>query len=171
VELLEHEELNEAGAALERLRELPEVDSKRIAVVGHSFGGALSLLQAAREPAIRVVVSFSGAAGSWDQSSALRQDLLAAVAQMSAAALFIHAQNDYSTASGPALAAEIKRLGKANELRIYPPFGADARAGHNLVFRSVATWESDVFAFLDAYLSVLPQRSNRIDSPRTQRRH
>jgi carboxymethylenebutenolidase len=169
LELLEHEQLNEASAALEQLRRLPDVDRTRIAVVGHSFGGSLSLLMAARDPAIRALVSFSGAAGSWNQSPDLRERLLAAVDRMHAAALFIHAQNDYSTASGPALAAEMKRLAKPHELKIYPPFGADTRAGHNLVFRSVATWESDVFGFLDAQLSVLPKRSDRINPSSTQR--
>jgi dienelactone hydrolase len=107
---------------------------------------------AAREPEIRAVVIFGGAAGSWNQSTALRQRLLAAVGRMSAPALFIHAENDYSTAPGPALAAEMQRQGKPHALKIYPPSGGDSRAGHNFVFRSVDTWESDVFAFLNAYL-------------------
>jgi len=46
----------------------------------------------------------------------------------------------------------MQRLGKPNALKIYPPFGADSRAGHNLIFESISTWESDVFAFLDAHL-------------------
>jgi carboxymethylenebutenolidase len=79
LQLLEHEQMNEALAALARLRARADVDARRIGVVGHSFSGSLSVL-------------------------------------------------------------------------IYPPFGADTRAGHNLVFRSVGTWESDAFAFLDAHL-------------------
>lgn len=54
--------------------------------------------------------------------------------------------------AGSALAAEMQRLGKPHALKIYPPLGPDARSGHNLIFRSVRTWESDVFGFLDAYL-------------------
>ena len=150
--LLENEQMNEAIAALARLRARPDVDVGRIGVTGHSFGGSLSVLMAAREPAIRAVVIFGGAAGSWDQSAALRERLLAAVGRMSAPAFFIHAENDYSTAPGPALAAEMQRQGKPHTLKIYPPFGADARTGHNFIFRSVRTWESDVFAFLDAHL-------------------
>jgi hypothetical protein len=92
------------------------------------------------------------AAGSWNQSPVLQERLLAALGRMSAAAFFIHAENDYSTASGPALAAEMQRLAKAHALKIYPPFGEDMRAGHNFIFRSVRTWESDVFAFLNKYL-------------------
>jgi hypothetical protein len=107
---------------------------------------------AARDPGIRAAIIFGGAAGSWDQSAALRQRLLEAVSHTSAAPFFIHAENDYSTTPGTALAAEMQRLGKPHALKIYPPFGADTRAGHNLVFRSVPTWEADVFTFLAAQL-------------------
>ena len=152
LQLLENEESNEAAAALSRLRARTDVDARRIGVVGHSFGGSLSLLMAARDPEIRAAVIFGGAAGSWNQSPVLRERLLAAVGRMAAPTLFIHAENDYSTAPGRALAGEMQRLGKASVLKIYQPFGSDARAGHNLIFRSVPTWEADVFAFLDEHL-------------------
>jgi carboxymethylenebutenolidase len=152
LQLLENEQMDEATAALARLRARDDVDTRRIGVVGHSFGGSLSVLMAARDPGIRAVVIFGGAAGSWTQSAVLRERLLSSVGHMSAPAFFIHAENDYSIAPGPALAAEMQRLGKPHALRVYPPFGADTRAGHNLVFRSPLTWESDVFAFLDEHL-------------------
>ena len=152
LQLLEHEEMNEAAAALERLRARDDVDARRLGVVGHSFGGSLSLLMAARDPEIRAAVIFGGAAGSWNQSAGLRERLLTAVARMPAPAMFIHAENDYSIAPGSALAAEMQRLGKPHALKIYGAFGPDTRAGHNIVFESVRTWESDVFAFLDACL-------------------
>jgi carboxymethylenebutenolidase len=152
LQLLENEQMNEASDAIVRLRARDDVDARRIGVVGHSFGGSLSVLMAARDPEIRAAVIFGGAAGSWNQSPALRERLFDAVGRMSAPAFFIHAENDYSIAPGPALAGEMQRLGKPYALKIYPAFGADARAGHNLVFRSVRTWEADVFAFLDAHL-------------------
>jgi carboxymethylenebutenolidase len=152
LQLLENEQMNEAVAALAQLRARADVDVRRIGVVGHSFGGSLSVLMAAQEQGIRAAVIFGGAAGSWAQSPALRERLLTAVRSVSAPALFIHAENDYSTAPGPALAAEMQQYGKSSAVKIYPPFGLDARAGHNLIFRSVPTWESDVFEFLDAHL-------------------
>ena len=160
LQLLDHEEMKEATAALARLRARGDVDAGRIGLVGHSFGGSLAILMAAQDPTIRAVVIFGGAAGSWNQSPGLREHLLAAAGRLSAAALFIHAKNDYSTAPGPALATEMQRHGKPSSVKIYPPFGADERAGHNLIFGSVSTWESDVFAFLDAHLRQR-QRSTR----------
>ena len=60
LQLLEHDELDEATAALARLRGRADVDAQRIGVVGHSFGGSLSLVMAARDPAIRAAVIFGG---------------------------------------------------------------------------------------------------------------
>jgi len=59
------------------------------------------------------------------------------------------AKNDYSLAPGGAMAAEMAKLGKRHQLKIYPPVGANERDGHNLVLLSVPIWEQDVFAFLD----------------------
>jgi dienelactone hydrolase len=150
--LLEHDGVDAASAALARLRARPDVDPRRIGVVGHSFGGSLSLLLAERDPGIHAAVIFGGAAGSWNQSPMLRDRLLAAVAGISMPVLFIHAENDYSTLPGTLLSAEMQRLGKPHVLKIYPPFGADSRAGHNLIFGAVNIWESDTFSFLDRYL-------------------
>jgi carboxymethylenebutenolidase len=152
LQLLETEELNEALAGLSFLRALPEVDVHRVAVAGHSFGGSLTLLLAERDTTLRAAVVFGAAAGSWDQSPELRTRLLAAVSRTNAPVLFIHAANDYSIAPGKALAAEMQRLRKPHGLRIYPPVGRNTREGHNLVFGRAATWEFDVFAFLDQHL-------------------
>lgn len=147
--LLEGEELNEAIAGLAFLRTLREVDARRIAVVGHSFGGSLTLFLAARDTTLRAAVIFSGAAHSWSLSSELRRRLRNAV-HHTPPVLFIHTANDYSTASGQALAAEMKRLGRPHRLRIYPAFGQNPHEGHNFLYHDVGMWEADVFAFLDS---------------------
>ena len=150
LDLLEKEELNEALAGLAWLRGRPEVDTQRIAVVGHSFGGSLSLLLAERDPALRAAVIFGGAAGSWAQSPPLRARLDAAVKRLSVPVFFIHPANDYSTEPGKALAAEMQRLGKPHLLKIYPAVGRTPREGHNFLYTTVPMWEADVFSFLDS---------------------
>jgi dienelactone hydrolase len=152
LQLLENDEMNEALAALAFLRSLPEVDAQRIAVAGHSFGGSLTLLLAARDSTPRAAVVYAGAAYSWERSPALRERLLAAAGKIAAPVLFMHAANDYSTASGKALADEMQRLGKSHELKMYPAVGKTSKEGHNFFFHSVPTWEGDVFAFLDRYV-------------------
>jgi dienelactone hydrolase/uncharacterized membrane protein YhaH (DUF805 family) len=151
LDLLENEEMNEALAGLTFLRGLSQVDTSRIAVAGHSFGGSLSLLLAARDSAVRTVVLFSGSARSWGGSPKLRARLLTAV-QHTAPVFFIHAANDYSTEPGKVLAAEMQRLDRPYRLKIYPAVGRTTREGHNFIYRSVATWEPEVFAFLDQHL-------------------
>jgi len=151
--LLEADEMDDALAGLAYLRALREVDRHRIAVVGHSFGGTLTVLLAERQASIRAIVTFGAGGYSWDRSAQLRERLTAAVGRMSAAAFFIHAQNDYSIRPGTGLGAEMGRLGKPHLVKIYPAVGQTADEGHDFIHVGVATWEPDVFAFLDQELT------------------
>lgn len=150
--LLEADELGDALAGLAVLRALPEVDPRRVAVAGHSFGASLALLVAERDSTLRAAVVFAPAGFSWGRSTQLRARLLAAVDRTAAPIFFIHAANDYSVEPGKALGAEMARLGKAHRVTLYPPVGQSADEGHDFVHRRVATWEPDVFAFLDAHV-------------------
>jgi dienelactone hydrolase len=145
-------ELNDVIAGLDFLRARSDVDPRRVALAGHSFGGQLILLAAERHPNVRAAVAFGAAANSWDNSSLLQARLIAAVRRVSAPVFLIFAANDYSIAPGKALAAEMNRLGKTCTLEIYPAVGTTAAEGHDFVHRRVATWESDVFAFLAEHL-------------------
>ena len=49
----------------------------------------------------------------------------------------------------------MQRLGKPHLLKIYPAVGGTTRDGHNLVYRSVSTWERDVFALSVAVQTLL----------------
>lgn len=150
--LLENRELSDAAAGLAFLRGLREVDTRKVAIAGHSFGGSLTILQAAREPDLRAVVIFSGAGYSWDRSPELRARLLAAMSDIRAPVFFIHAANDYSVNPGQALDARLEQLGKPHRLKIYPPIGRTRDDGHSLLLLGVSIWEPDVFAFLDAQM-------------------
>jgi dienelactone hydrolase len=152
LELLENREMGDALAGLAFLRARPDVDPRNVAVVGHSFGGSLTLLMAEREPNLRAVVIFSGAGYSWDRSPQLRARLLAATAHIEMPVFFIHAANDYSLAPGAALDAALQQLGKPHLLKIYPPIGQTPDDGHAFPFLGVSIWEPDVFAFLDEHM-------------------
>jgi dipeptidyl-peptidase-4 len=150
--LLETVDFQDALMGLSFLRALPEVDQRRVALAGHSFGGSLALLLAARDTTIRAAVVFGAAAASWEQSPRLRARLLAAIDRTAGPVLFIHAVNDYSIAPGEAMASEMRRLGKTYGLKVYPAVGRNTRDGHNLVYRNVRMWEADVFALLTAHV-------------------
>jgi dienelactone hydrolase len=142
-------DLSDAEAGLAALRTLPGVDPRRVAIIGHSFGASLSILQAAREPGVRAVVLFSTAGYSWDRSSDLRARLLGALSRVRAPLFIIHAENDYTLNPGKALDARLTTLGKPHRLRIYPPIGKTPDDGHDFPVSGVSIWSPDVFAFLD----------------------
>jgi carboxymethylenebutenolidase len=152
LQLLENRDMSDALSGLAFLRALPKVDAHDVAVIGHSFGGSLTLLMAEREPDLRAVVIFSGAGYSWDRSPELRARLLTGVEHIGMPVFFIHAANDYSVASGKALDAKLQQLGKPHLLKIYPPIGQTPDDGHAFPFLGVKIWEPDVFAFLDMYM-------------------
>lgn len=145
---LETDQLANMTAGLAYLRKKETVDKKRIAVIGHSFGGSLGLLLSEREPALKAAVIFSAAGNSWDQSQMLRTRLITALKNVSAPLMIIHAKNDYSTNPGYAMDSVMNSLGKQHVLKIYPAFGTSAREGHNFIFLGVKTWQRDVFSFL-----------------------
>ena len=150
--LLENRELSAATSGLAFLRGLAEVDAHRVALVAHSFGGSLTLLQAEKEPGLRALVLFSSTGYSWDRSPDLRKRLLDAVAHIRAPIFFIHAANDYSVNPGKVLDARVAQLGRPHRLKIYPPIGRTPDDGHNFPLLGVSIWEPDVFSFLDEYM-------------------
>jgi dienelactone hydrolase len=152
VRLLETDQLNDALAGLDYLRVLPVVDARRIGVVGHSFGGSLTLLLAERDNSVRSAVDFAGGAASWQRSAYLRNRLISAVRRLKTPVFFIHASNDFSITPGEVLNKEMARLGKVHKLKVFPPVGQTADEGHNFIYLAVGSWEHDLFAFLDKHL-------------------
>ena len=150
--LLQTEQLDDVMAALAFLKTAPGIDPKLIAIVGHSFGGQLTLLAAERDNGVRAVVTFGAAANSWQTSPDLRALLLTAVANTSAPVMLIHASNDYDTTAGAALASQCHDLHKLCVLKIYPAVGKSSDDGHNAIYQAIPLWEADVLEFLDAHL-------------------
>jgi carboxymethylenebutenolidase len=150
--LLTTDQLDDVMAALAFLKTMPEIDSHRIAVAGNSFGGQLTLLAAERDKTVRAAVTFAAAAGSWERSPESRERLINAIHNTNAAIMLTHAENDFGTTAGSALAAELKRLHKPYVLKIYPPVGLTSDDGHNNLYENIPAWESDVFEFLDQHV-------------------
>jgi dienelactone hydrolase len=149
---LETDQLQDMLAGFVYLRKRPDVNIQRMAILGHSFGGSLTLLVAEHEPDLKAVVIFAGAGYSWNLSRALRSRLIGAVKNITSPVMIIHAQNDYSIAPGYALDSVMNRINKPHELKIYPRFGNSPNDGHNIIFRNIESWQADVFDFLDKNL-------------------
>jgi dienelactone hydrolase len=148
-QLITGSQLDDALAGLTFLKAAPDVDPKRIAIVGHSFGGMLTLLSGDHDSTIRAEVAFAAGANSWRASQELRDRTLAAVGKTAAHVMLVYAANDYDTTPGKDISAELDRLHKSHLLKIYPVIGKTLDDGHSLLYLGISEWEPDVFQFLD----------------------
>jgi dienelactone hydrolase len=146
-------EADDVVAAIDWLGARPEVAASRMGALGSSFGGVMSLLAAARVPALRCAVDFAGAAMNWERTPTLRALMLEAARQLATPIALVQAENDYSTAPTRELGAELQRLGKAYAARIYPSFGLTADEGHLFFQNGASIWGPWVRAFLDRWLA------------------
>jgi hypothetical protein len=65
---VKEETIDDALAAVARLRQTPGIDSRRIYVLGHSLGGMVAPRIAAADPALAGIIAMAGAVRSLDQS-------------------------------------------------------------------------------------------------------
>lgn len=148
VDLLKTEQLGDLLAAINRLDGMPFVDRNRIAVVGNSFGGVLTMVMAERGGGIRAAVNMAGAALNWKRSPEFKQWMIDMARNAKVPVFFVQAENDADTGPSRELSAEMTRLGKPNRMRIYPPFGKTAEDGHSFGYLGSHIWGTDVIAFL-----------------------
>jgi carboxymethylenebutenolidase len=147
--LITGSQLDDALAGLTFLKSVPHVDPKRIAIVGHSFGGMLTLLSGDHDSTVRAEVAFAAGANSWQASRELQGRTLAAVGKTEAPIMLVYAANDFDTTPGKDISAELDRLHKSHLLKIYPAIGKTPDDGHSLLYLGIPEWEPDVFQFLD----------------------
>ena len=151
--LMETEQLDDVLAALAFLRSVPDVDGTRLSLMGHSFGGQLTLLAASREETVRAAVTFAAAAGSWSRSEQVRRDLRAAVERARCPIMLVQWANDFGTGASTALGAVRNRPGPPPVVVLYPAVGSTPEDGHSGLYLAVSQWEPDVFRFLEQALS------------------
>ena len=85
--------------------------------------------------------------------------LLCIVAHQASAGTVYDAANDFSLSPEKELGAQMDRLGRPpHQVRIYPSVGQTPEEGHDFVHQRIPTWEPDVFAFLDQYVSAATPR-------------
>src|SRR2546428_10344952 len=150
-------ETDDVLAAAGYLQTLDFADTKRMAVMGWSFGGIVTMFAASRSGAFAAAVNQAGAALSWDGNPSLRAALIAAAEKSTTPTLFMVASNDRTTSSITTLAGIYKARGIPHRAVIYEPFtptrGRPGVPGH-AVFgaQGTAVWEADVVQFLDRHL-------------------
>jgi dienelactone hydrolase len=152
------DETGDVLAAIDYLRTVPFADTKRMAVMGWSFGGIVTMMALSRSSAFAAAINQAGGALTWDANPFVRKALISAAEQSSTPTLLMVAKNDRTTDSITTLADVYQKRAVPHQLLIYdaftPPRGGVGRApGHALFSASGANlWEGDVVKFLDKYL-------------------
>lgn len=148
------EETDDVLAAVPYLKTLPYADSGRIAVMGWSLGGIVSVFAASRSTAFRAAIDQAGGSLTWDGNPAIQKALTGAAAKIRIPTLCMVARNDRTTKAVEAVAQEMKRRGAPAKLVIYPaytePRAPKAPAPGHLLFAAPGAyvWRDDVLQFL-----------------------
>ena len=140
-------------AALAYLRSQTFVDSKRLVVMGCSFGGIQTLLAAENARDIQAAVDFAGGAESWQSSPDLRARMTRATQHARVPVLFIQAEGDYDLTPSHALSKEMEKHGKRAQMKIYPSVGRTQQENHEFCVHGVGVWGPDVLAFTNTAFS------------------
>jgi len=133
---------------LDALLAQPDLDASRVAILGFSRGGLLTLMAAKDRPdAFAGIVMMAPAAGNETLDNEL-----ADVSPISAPSLILVSENDTQQDMHVDLARDVETAltdaGKEVEFVLYPPYGAD---GHTLFFEVGDYWP-DVTDFLQRHL-------------------
>ncbi len=128
-------------------------------MLGSSFGGVLTVLALGEDNALRAGVSFAGPSMTWPDAPALQRAMLAAVAAGQAPLFLAQAFNDNSLAPTYTIGAELARLGRTHETRVYPAIGEGPGGGHGMFGTGVELLRQDVESFLARSLARVHQPS------------
>lgn len=158
-------ETDDVLAGIEYARTEPSINTKRIAIMGYSLGGMVTVFAASRSGAFVAAIAQASGSLNWDKSPALRKALPEAAGKIAIPILCMVAENDATTAAVQSEYDAARAHRAPAELVIYPPFtpsvpsdpalAAAVRAspGH-LIFtpEGMSIWSKDVLAFLGKYL-------------------
>jgi dienelactone hydrolase len=147
-------EAEDVNAAVQyATKELP-IDSKRIVMMGYSFGGIVTTLAAGNTDSLRAVVNQAPGGLNWNRSAELRSALIDAATRIQVPMLCMAAENDMTTENARVICETAKARGASVDVRIYPPFtpptNPNPRAPGHALFSplGVDVWKHDVLAFL-----------------------
>ena len=152
-------EISDVVAAIEFLKTRPEIDGKRIVLLGKSLGGFVSLQTAADRPDLRGVISLAGGFGFGDRTMGpvmlfVQSELRTAARRIQVPTLLMHSQNDriVPVEFSRMVYDELQQRNVRAVVKIYPPYkvGGEEVEGHALFDRvdGMADFWTDLTGFL-----------------------
>jgi len=158
-------EADDVLAAVNYLKGDPSINMKKVALMGYSLGGQVSVFAASRSDAFVALINQAGGSLGWNGNPLLQQALVDAARKLRIPSLNMVAENDATTEAVRRVSEAARASGTAAELIIYPPYfppesmpeiapsGFSTAPGH-WIFRpaGLPIWEKDALAFLRRYL-------------------
>ena len=152
----QQDEAGDINAAVEHvLKEFrAAIDTRRIVIMGWSFGGIVTTLAASRSDRFAGVIVQAPGALNWDRSEQVRSALTEAAGRIRVPLSCSVAENDLTTGSARGICAAANASGAKTVLKIYPAFSSGRERpgnppGHALFGPfGVDLWRADVLAFL-----------------------
>jgi carboxymethylenebutenolidase len=150
---LQETHLGDVIAALAYLKQLPYVNTNKIAMIGASFGGIQTVLATEKQLGIRASVAFAPAAMAWASLPLLQSRLIKAAQSATVPIMLIQAENDYDLTPTKTMARELEKANKSHKLLIFPAFGTTNADGHSFCVFGEKIWGNEVFSFLASAMS------------------
>ncbi len=143
--------LEDTSSALAYLRSLPDVDPRRIAAAGCSYGGIQTLLAAETKGSdLAAAIAFAPGAETWSRSTALQARLRRAVKGTSIPILFIQAENDWDVTPTLVLDRDMEAAGKPHKRALFPAYGRTREEAHaGFCFHAPEIWGGEALEFLN----------------------
>jgi dienelactone hydrolase len=151
-------EADDVIAAIAYAGTIDGADMSRLALVGFSQGGSVSIRVASKRPDVRALVDQAGGSLTWPRSPDLQRALTGWAKTLKMPVLCMDAANDATTDAVKAVCDAAHRGGADTRVTIYPSFtpasNPDGIAPGHLIFApgaGVAIWRQDLTTFLDAH--------------------
>jgi dienelactone hydrolase len=148
-------EADDVGASIDYLAKQPFVDKRRIAVMGWSLGGIVTVITASQRSDVRAAIDQAAGALTWKKSPELQAKLREAAGKAKVPLLTMIAENDATTEGARAIDGAV-RENTPHRLIVYPPFLVAAPPGvaeGHLLFGAggVGIWRGDALSWLARY--------------------
>lgn len=145
-------ESDDVVVAADYLETLDQIDAGRIAVMGSSFGGTVTLWASTKSDRFRCAVEFAGAAINWEHTPRLREAMADATRRIRCPMFFLQAENDYCVEPTRVLGTLTPDAQHPIQSKVFPAIGLSKDEGHFFERSGSLIWGPEVRAYFARWL-------------------